>query len=401
MTVSAPYAPARLTQTEFIGLIAMLFATIALSIDAMLPALPEIAATLSPDSPNRAQLVVTSFVLGMGLGTLFAGPLSDAFGRKRIVMLGSSLYCLAALACWAAPTLETLLAARLVMGIGSAGPRTVSIAMVRDLYHGREMARILSFAMMVFTMVPAIAPLLGQGVIAISGWQTIFLVYIGFAGLTMLWLGLRQPETLPEAARRPLHLRDLARDTAALFGHRVIVVSILCQTLTLGALFATLSSIQGLFEGRFDRADSFPSWFALIAVLSASGSFINARAVMAVGMRRMVTLAYGGVLSLTLVYLAVIATGALPAALDFPAFLIWAVAMFAMMGLTLGNLNALAMEPVGHIAGLAASVISALATVFSVVLAVPVGLALDGTPLPLLAGVVVFVTFSLLLIRRV
>ena len=390
----------RLGQVEFVALIAMLFATVALSIDAMLPALPEIAATLSPEAPNRAQLVVTSFVFGMGLGTLFAGPLSDAFGRKRVILLGSALYSLAALACYFAPTLETLLIARVVQGIGSAGPRTVSIALVRDLFRGREMARIMSFAMMVFTMVPALAPLMGAGVMAFASWHAIFLVYIGFAGVTMAWMGLRQPETLPVAARRSLSLGALWSATHELLGHRVVVVSILCQALTLGSLFSTLSSIQGIFEQRFDRAEQFPLWFAVIALLSASGSLLNARAVMKFGMRRMVTATYATVLILTLVHLVLVASHTLPEGADFAAFMVWGVALFAMMGLTLGNLNALAMEPVGHIAGLAASVISAAATVGSVMLAVPVGQAFDGTLLPLLIGVTLFIGTSLALIRR-
>ena len=166
MTVVEAQRP--VSQVEFVVLMAMLSATVAISIDAMLPALPDIAATLTPETPNAAQLVVTSFVLGMGVGTLFAGPLSDRFGRKRIIMLGSGLYALAALACYFAPTLEVLLAARVVQGIGAAGPRTVSIAMIRDLFKGRDMARIMSFAMMIFTAVPAIAPLMGQGIIAIA-----------------------------------------------------------------------------------------------------------------------------------------------------------------------------------------------------------------------------------------
>ena len=136
----------RASQTEFVALVAMLFATIAISIDAMLPALPEIAATLSPEAPNAVQLVVTSFVLGMGIGTLFTGPLSDAFGRKRVILVGSGLYALAALACAFAPNLEILLAARLLQGLAAAAPRTVAIAMVRDLYSGREMARIMGFS---------------------------------------------------------------------------------------------------------------------------------------------------------------------------------------------------------------------------------------------------------------
>src|SRR3989338_4384636 len=136
MTVEKP-----LSQGEVIALIAALFATIAISIDAMLPAMPEIAATLSPDAPNRAQLVVTSFVFGMGLGTLIAGPLSDAFGRKIIILLGSALYVVAAIACYFAKTLDFLLIARVVQRFGAAAPRVVSTAMVRDLFSSRDLRR--------------------------------------------------------------------------------------------------------------------------------------------------------------------------------------------------------------------------------------------------------------------
>lgn len=386
-----------LSQTEFVALMAMLFATIAISIDAMLPALPDIAATLSPAAPNAAQLVVTSFVLGMGLGTLFAGPLSDRFGRKRVIMAGSGLYALAALACYFAPTLEILLAARLIQGIGSAAPRTVSIAMIRDLFRGREMARIMSFVMMIFTVVPAIAPLMGQGIIAIADWQAIFLAYIAFSGLTMLWLGLRQPETLAPEHRRSLHLGDLAQATKELGRHPIIIASTLLQTLTLGALFATLSSIQPIFDTVHGRAESFPLWFAVIAVASMSGSFLNSRIVMTLGMRRVLRGTYLAQLGLTLAALALLGSGLLTGDLAFAAHLVWCVGLFAMMGLTMGNLNALAMEPVGHIAGLAASVISSLATIGSVILAIPVGLAFDGTVLPLLVGVAVLIGLALVL----
>lgn len=384
-----------LSQTEFVALMAMLFATIALSIDAMLPALPQIAATLSPGAPNAAQLVITSFVLGMGIGTLFTGPLSDRFGRKPVIIAGAGVFALAALACYAAPTLETLLFARLVQGIGAAAPRTVSLAMIRDLFSGREMARLMSFVMMVFTAVPAIAPLMGQGIIALAGWQAIFLALILFSGLTMLWLGLRQPETLPPARRRTLHWGSLIAATRELGRHRIIAVSIILQALTLGALFATLSSIQPIFQTVHQRGESFPLWFALIAVASMSGSFLNSRIVMSLGMRRVVRATYAAQLGLTLATLALLPL--LRGEVAFALQILWTIGLFSMMGLTMGNLNALAMEPVGHIAGLAASVISALGTVGSVLLAIPVGLAFDGSATPLLLGVAVLIGLALVL----
>ena len=389
--------PQSASRNEFIALLALLFATIALSIDAMLPALPQIAASLSPDAPNQAQLVITSFVFGMGVGTLFAGPLSDAFGRKATIIAGFVLYIAAAAACWAAPSLETLLIARVVQGIGSSAPRTVAVAMVRDLYKGRDMAQIMSFAMMIFTLVPAVAPLLGQAIIGFAGWQAIFLAYIGFAALVMVWLAVRQPETLPIAARRPLSCKMLAAAAAEVMSHRVVLLSIAAQTLTLAMLFATLSSMEGIFDQRFDRAASFPLWFAVIAMASMSGSILNARLVVSLGMRAMVRATYAVLLAVTLTYLALAALHILPPTYEFAAHILWSIVLFAVMGLTLGNLNALAMEPLGHIAGMAASVTSSIATVASVVLAVPVGLMFNGTQLPLLIGVSGFATLTLYL----
>ncbi len=385
------------SQVEFVALMAMLFATIALSIDAMLPALPDIAATLSPQAPNSAQLVVTSFVLGMGLGTLFAGPLSDRFGRKRVILLGFSLYAFAALACYAAPSLETLLAARVLQGIGASAPRVVSVAMIRDLFKGREMARIVSFAMMIFTAAPAVAPLMGQGIVALADWHAIFLAYVAFAGISMLWLGLRQPETLPPAARRSLRFADLRAACRELAGHPVVLVSTVLQALTLGALFATLSSIQQIFEVQFGRADSFPLWFAVIALASTSGNLLNSRIVMTLGMRVVVRRAYLALLLVTLATLGLLGGGLLAGNAGFAAYLAYCIGLFATMGLTMGNLNALAMEPVGHVAGLAASVIASIATVGSVLLAIPLGLAFNGTAVPLLAGVSALIGLALLL----
>lgn len=391
----------RISQGEFIALTAALFAMVAISIDAMLPALPQIAGALSPDAPNRAQLVITSFVFGMGLGTLFVGPLSDAYGRKPVIYAGAGLYALTALACYFANSLDTLLIARVLQGMSVAAARVVSMAIMRDLFKGREMAKIMSFVMMVFIMVPAVAPLMGQGIMAIAGWQSIFLVYILIVAVIMLWFGLRQQETLAVENRRPLDFRVLVAATRELFTHRIVRVSIAAQTLTMAALFASLSSMQGIFEQRFDRADSFPLWFAFIALGSASGSIINSRVVMRIGMRPVIMMAYASVLALTLLLLALIATGTMPEVLAFPAHILWSIGLFSMMSMTMGNLNALAMEPVGHIAGLAASVMTSVATVASVVLAVPVGLMFDGTALPLMAGAAVFIAGALALMQLV
>jgi DHA1 family bicyclomycin/chloramphenicol resistance-like MFS transporter len=197
--------------------------------------------------------------------------------------------------------------------------------------------------------------------------------------------------------RRPLHLGDLWRGTCELFTHKIVLVSTLLQTLTLACLFATLSSLQGIFERQFDRAESFPLWFAVIAVASMGGSLLNSRIVMTLGMRRVVQRTYAAVLGLTVIALATLGTGLLEGNFSFAMQLAWCIGLFSMMGLTMGNLNALAMEPVGHIAGLAASVISSIATVGSVILAIPVGLTFNGTSTPLLIGATVLIALTLIL----
>lgn len=387
----------RLSRPEFIALIAMLFAMIAFSIDAMLPAIPEIAQALTPDNPNRAQLIVTSFVFGMGAGTLFAGPLSDSLGRKPVIVGGAVLYCIGALLAYQAPTLETLLAARVLQGLGAAGPRVVSLALVRDLYKGREMAQIVSFAMMIFTLVPAVAPLLGSGIIAAFGWHAIFLAFLVFAAFSTGWLMLRQPETLPPPARRPLQAGPLMQALREVLTNRVVVIAIAVQTLCFACLFGTISSTQQIFDVTFDRADSFPFWFAFIALMSGSASMINAALVIRVGMRALITWSLHSQIALSLAFVLLFSFAQLPDEAIFACYVLWMISVFMLAGLTLGNLNALALEPLGHIAGMAASVSGALATVLAVGIAAPLGLAFDGTPVPLAMGVCVLATLASLL----
>lgn len=387
---STTETPPRGAPLEFIALMAMMFATVAFSIDAVLPALPEIAAELTPADPNRAQLILTSFVFGMGLGTLVMGPLSDAFGRKPVIVGGAVLYCLAAAVGYVAPTLETVLASRVVMGLGVAAPRVVSLAMVRDLYAGRDMARIVSFAMMVFMVVPAAAPLAGAAIIDAWGWRAIFLAFVVFAVVIISWVQWRQPETLPMSARRPLSPGQLVRDAGEVLSHPMILKAILGMTLVMGALFATLSSVQQLFGETYGRAESFPWWFALIALFSAGSGPLNARLVMTLGMRRVAGRAFMVLALFSALLAGSAAAGLWPDGLPFWACFVWLVATFFATGLTMGNLNALAMEPMGHVAGMAASLMGAISTVASTLLAVPVGLAFNGTPIPLIAATALF-----------
>lgn len=390
----------RLSQGEFIALMAMLFATIAFSIDAMLPALPEIGQELSPDNLNRAQLILTSFILGMGTGTFFTGPLSDALGRKPVVLGGALLYCIAAAVAWASGKMEFLLVARFVQGLGAAGPRVVAMAIIRDLYEGRQMAKLISFVMMVFTLVPAIAPTVGAGIIALLGWRGIFAAFLTFSILSALWLWLRQPETLPPENRRPLRAGPLWAAIKEVFANPMVRLSIAIQSLGLGMLFGAISSTQQIYDVTYGQGLHFPFWFAATALISATSSMINAAVVVRLGMRKLITIALGGQLVLSALMLGLTLSGALSGTPAFAAWFIWSTSVFFMTGLTMGNLNALAMEPMGHIAGMAASVISAVATVSAVFIAAPIGMAFDGTPVPLIGAVLICCALAFVLVRR-
>ncbi|WP_304616489.1 multidrug effflux MFS transporter [Paracoccus sp. (in: a-proteobacteria)] len=396
----ASQAPRRLPLPEFIAMLAFLFATIAFSIDAMLPALPEIGAELTPDNINRAQLILTSFVAGMGLGTLFAGPISDAIGRKLTITLGFGLYTLAALAAIAAQSLEMLLLARFIQGIGAAAPRIVGVALVRDLYEGREMARITSFVMMIFIIVPALAPSLGAGIIAVSHWHGVFLAFAAFAIVGALWLNIRQPETLPAERRRPLKLSVLAASAREVLSDRQVMLATVILTLGFGQMFALLSSAQQLFGETYGRGDNFPLWFAAMALLSGTATILNARFVMRFGMRRIAGWAYQMQTVVSAIMLILLLTDALPPSLQFPAFFFWATSVFFMAGVTFGNLNALALQRMGHIAGMAASVVAAISTLAAVLIAAPIGLLYDGTALPVVISTLTCSGIAVLLMRR-
>lgn len=388
----------KMSSLEFVALIAMLFATIAFSTDAMLPALPQITADLAPSTPERVPLILTSFVFGLGLGTFFTGPLSDAFGRKNVVYGGAALYIAATIVAWASQSLEVMLAARVVQGLGAAGPRIVSLAIIRDLFSGRQMAKIMSFAMMVFVLVPAFAPAMGAVIIRFTDWRGIFVAFVVFSIISVVWMGFRLPETLPVADRRPLRLPLIWSAVKEIFANPMVRLSITVQTLAMSILFATLMLVQPIFDQVYDRAASFPFWFGVIALISGGSSLMNALLVVRFGMQRIVTITLGAqiILSGAMVGLGL---GDLPEPYGFGFFLLWQVALFFQAGLVLGNLNALAMEPMGHIAGMAASVIGAVSTVMAAVIASPIGLLFNGTITPLITSVVVLAAlgFTLML----
>ena len=391
----------RLPYVEFVTLMAMLAATVAFSIDSMLPALPEIAAELTPDTPNIAQGIIISFVIGMGVGTLFAGPLSDAYGRKKIMLFGAALYIVAAAWAWRAEGLEEMFAARALQGLGAAGPRVAAVAMIRDLYSGSQMARLVSFVMIIFTIVPAIAPSIGAVVIAFFGWRGLFIAFILFSLATILWLGLRQAETRDPAHLVPFRPRRLWRALIEVLSHRQVMVATAVQTLGYGTLFAILITSQPIFDVTYGMADQFPVYFFAMSLLAGTGAFLNAQLVERLGMRVLVCamLAAQIVLSGTMITLTI----ALPVESDlrFWFTLLWINGGFFQAGLTIGNLNAIALQPMGHNAGMTSSVVAATATVVGSLLALPLGQTFSGSPVTVATGVLIYAAIGLTLMRAI
>lgn len=390
----------RLPMPEFISMLAFLFATIAFSIDAMLPALPDIAAELTPQNVNRAQLILSVFVAGMGVGTLFAGPISDAIGRKSTITIGFGIYAAASVVAIMSSSIEVLLAARFVQGIGASAPRIVGLALVRDLYAGREMARITSFVMMVFIIVPALAPALGAQMISLAGWHGVFYAFLAFALIGCTWLNLRQAETLAPERRRPLRISTIFSAASEVLRNRQVMLCTLILTLGFGQMFGLLSSAQQLFGEAYGKGDDFPTWFAAMALLSGTGTILNATFVTRFGMRRIAKWAYIMQTVVSSVMLILLLSDALPQALRFPAFFVWAVSVFFMAGVTFGNLNALALQRMGHIAGMAASIVAAVSTVLATLIASPVGLLYDGTALPVVTATLICSGLAWYLIRH-
>lgn len=399
-TAAPPADARRRGRVEFTAMLAMLYATVAFSIDAMLPSLPSIAHELTPLAPNRAQLILSVFVMGMGVGTLFVGPISDAWGRKPVIAGGLVLYAAAAAAAHFSASLGFLLAARFLQGVGAAAPRVVGLALTRDLFHGREMARVMSFVMMVFMVVPALAPMVGQTIVLFAGWRAIFLAYIAFAAIAWIWMGLRQPETLDPAARRPLAAGMILAGLREVLASSEVRLYTSVMALGYGQMLGVLSSIQQIFDQTWGRGAQFPYWFALIAAVSATASMVNSRLIHRLGMRRIALLAYSGQAALSVAMLVLFAGFNPGGAIGFTAFFLWVTSIFFIAGLTFGNLNALAMQKMGHLAGMATSVIASLSTVISAMIAGFVGLLFNGTPVPAMAAAAICSALAMLLMRQ-
>jgi len=377
---------------EFVVFTALMFATVAYSIDSMLPLIADMGAELSPGAAQRAQFVITSFVFGLGFGTLLIGPVSDALGRKPVILAGIIVYMLAATLAATSDSLSLLLVARFVQGLGVAAPRVVTQALVRDQYAGRLMARVMSFAMALFVLVPAIAPLMGATLGNLFSWRAIFWSFLVFGTICGAWLLFRQPETLPKENRVPLEPTPVIRAFREVFRHKQVMAYLAALTFSFASMFIWLSSIAQIFEDVYDRLPEFPLWFALSALLSAPGSLVNAQLVMRLGMRRLIFVALlGQGLMIGTVLVTLMTAGGLP----FWLFFTFMFVHFFSVGLLFGNLNALALEPLGHIAGTASSVMGGVSTMASAAIAAPIAALYDQSVLPMAIGVGLCAVLSL------
>ncbi|RME54492.1 MAG: Bcr/CflA family efflux MFS transporter, partial [Caldilineae bacterium] len=273
---------------EFVTLVSMMMALTALSIDAMLPALPHIAGDLRVQDANDRQLVVSVIFLGLAMGQLFFGPLSDSTGRKPAIYGGFGLYIIGSLLAMMAPAFSVLLAGRLLQGIGVSSPRAVTLALVRDQYEGRAMARVMSFVMTVFIFVPMLAPTMGQGVLFFASWRAIFGVFVALTLILLVWLWLRQPETLPPERRAPFSLGRIVAALMEILRSRMALGYTLTAGLVSGAFIGYLNSAQQIFQEQYALGELFPLIFAVVASSVGLASFLNARLVMRFGMRWLV-----------------------------------------------------------------------------------------------------------------
>ena len=387
----------RLPYWEFVILVSIMFGMIAFGTDTMLPAFPNIAKDLNLSNVNKAQLIISSFILGTGIGQLISGPISDTFGRKPIITIGLGIFIIACGIAYYAKSLELMLVARFIQGLGVSAPRTVAMALIRDLYSGRKMAQVMSLAMAIFVLVPALAPSLGQLLFINFGWRSIYIAFIFFALLGLIWLNLRQPETLPISERKKLKANEYFNAFKLVVTNASVVKYTLTLALGFGALFGYLNSAQQIFVDTFSAGMKFPLYFAIISILAAPASFINASLVMKYGMRLLATIGFALQIIFAVIILVILNTSTLADHLFLTVFVIWSTIAFFLKGLYFGNLNALAMEPMGKIAGMASAIIGASATMVGILIAVFIGLAFNGTATPVLLGYIICSTAALFL----
>lgn len=385
----------RISSGEFTLLVALMMSIVAISIDALLPALGFIGQEINLSHPNQIQYVISALFLGMALGQLVCGPLSDATGRKKVLYGGIALFFCGSAICFFATSIEGLLIGRFVQGLGVAGPYVSAISIVRDKYAGNEMARIMSLVMMIFIMVPALAPSLGQAVLLISSWRYIFVLYIVYALIIGVWIFWRLEETLPKEFRIPF------TRTGFIDGFKEVIsnYSTMCYTLCMGLFFGSfmgyLNSSQQIFQELFNTGKLFTVYFGVLALLFGVASMVNARFVQKWGMEYLCRQATLGIIFSSAIFLAL----QLITTPNLWLFLAYAAVLFFCFGLVFGNVNAMAMEPMGHVAGIASAVIGASSSIISMIIGTAIGQMYDNTLVPMTCGFLILASLCLVILN--
>ena len=367
---------------ETVAMLAALMALNSFAIDAMIPALPEIGQQLGVHNSNQAQLVVVAYFLGFGSTQLIWGPLADRLGRRPILTAGVSLYAVFALVCAIAGSFELLLVARILQGASAAVTRVLVVAMVRDLFEGEEMARIMSLTFMVFMVMPVLAPSIGQAILLFAPWRAIFYVLAAYGLLMLAWALVRLPETLHPEFRRTLAWRAIASAGWETLKEPQSRGYTLALTLVSGCLVAYIASIQQIIAGAFGEPSAIGFVFAAIAAPMALASWTNSRVVGSFGLRRVGHSGIAALAAVTAIHALIGWSGGESLAL-FIVFQALAMVCFAFSS---ANLSTLAMEHMAAIAGTASSVQGVVATIGGALIGFAIGQAFDGTAQPFLWG---------------
>ena len=367
-------------ELEFIALMAFLMSNVALSIDAILPGLTAIGYTLNNSEESSLQLLITMIFLGLGIGELFFGTLSDSFGRKPVIYAGMGVFILASIICVTASGLEVMLLGRFLQGFGLSTARTVSISMIRDTFSGEKMARVMSFISAIFILVPMIAPILGQAILAISNWQSIFYFQLIFATVTLVWFYFRQEETLPQINRIQFSNTSIVDGIVEYVRFKETVMYTIISGLIEGAFILYLSTSKQIFQDQYGLSKEFPFIFAAISFVLGIATFLNGSLVTRSGMRKLTSWSLYLYTSTSAAYLFIFSSSVNPG-LSYLLFFLFL--QFFYLGFIFGNLGALAMQPIGHIAGVGAAVFSFTSMVLAAPLAMIAGIFVIDTVKPL------------------
>jgi len=382
---------------EFIALMASLMAIVALAIDALLPAMSTIAVDINSTNINDNQLLITMIFLGLGIGQLVFGPLSDSFGRKPIVYIGFSIFAIASIICVLAPNLEWMLFGRVLQGIGLSAPRTIAIAIIRDIYKGDYMAKVMSFITTIFILVPVVAPVMGKFVLNHYNWKGIFYVQLLMAFLVSIWFWKRQVETLKPEHKIKFSKYVFIDGLKELLKYKITMGFTIISGFISGAFIVYLSASQHIFENQYGLVDEFPYIFAGLAIGVGLATFLNGNFVIRLGMWRLSFLAIIVFSVNALLYVILFWNTANPSLTILLAFM---AIQFFTIGFIFGNIRAIAMEPIGHIAGIGAAITGFIATLMAVPIANFIGDFVDTTALPLFIGFSVFGVLSVLIFMR-